>query len=338
MSIIGMGKLGSRELNFSSDVDILFVASKEVVTSAELARFGERVAKRTAELLDAPLDDGRVFRVDLRLRPDGSRGALLAYPQGLQDYYARMARAWERAALLRARVVAGEPEPGAEALALLEPIRYPRHVDPKAVDDLRAMKERIDREARTKGAHSLIASGWDVKLGEGGIREVEFVVSAFQCLLSGQRPELREVSTYAGLGRLVSGRFLEPDDGNDLEVAYRFYRAVEHRLQMDEDRQTHRLPTQALERERLARRLGFADFAALEARLGSHRRRVRQIFQRVLGGGPAPRRQRRPADEVLDRLSDHLTGEATETTPQSLEKAQIKRPKSALGALAMLYR
>ncbi len=123
MSVIGMGKLGSRELNFSSDIDIIFVSSDDVVGDPELARLGETLARRTTELLDTPLANGRVFRVDLRLRPDGSRGPLIAYPKGLRDYYSRLARTWERAALLRARVVAGEPAPGLEALELLDPIR-----------------------------------------------------------------------------------------------------------------------------------------------------------------------------------------------------------------------
>ncbi|MFQ5458278.1 MAG: bifunctional [glutamate--ammonia ligase]-adenylyl-L-tyrosine phosphorylase/[glutamate--ammonia-ligase] adenylyltransferase, partial [Myxococcota bacterium] len=302
-AVIGLGKLGARELNFSSDVDLIYVYSSSrgqtaggedgetLGLHAYYVRLSEMVTRAIGELTQ----DGLVFRVDLNLRPDGSRGQLANSLMASEVYYASWGETWERSALLRARPVAGNRRLGGEFLRMIAPIIYRKTLDMGTLEDMRQMKRRIDAESRriTEGA-------WNVKLGKGGIREIEFLVSALQLVHAGRNRTLQISDTLLCLDRLQEAGLLEPEEAAGLAEAYRFFRALEHRLQMAEDRQTHLLPARQEDRDRVVRAMGFAaegcraDHDGFVEVLGGHRRRVSDAFKRVL----ATREAEAPEEEI----------------------------------------
>jgi [glutamine synthetase] adenylyltransferase / [glutamine synthetase]-adenylyl-L-tyrosine phosphorylase len=274
--VIGMGKLGGRELNFSSDIDLVFLypdsGDSDGRVSLDAADYYRRLGQAVIRLLDAATVDGYVFRVDMRLRPFGDSGPLVVSFAALEDYLQSHGRDWERYAWVKARAITGEEAYAALFKDTVRPFVYRRYLDFGVFESLREMKALISREIVRRDLVD------DVKLGDGGIREVEFITQAFQLLRGGSDPRLQCSSLLTVLPRLLHQKLLTETAVAELTGAYRFLRRVENRLQMLADQQTHRLPGDPLLRRRLAEGLGFADYAALAAALGTERQRVSTHF------------------------------------------------------------
>jgi glutamate-ammonia-ligase adenylyltransferase len=258
-AVLGFGKLGARELNYSSDVDLVFVHESDEEASRGGLRgmlpppaFFTRVAERATKLLAEITADGFVFRVDLRLRPDGVNGPMTSSISGTLGYYEGLGQTWERAALFKARPVGGDHDLGNHLLGELAPFIYRRTLDYTMIADLERMKARVEEQERSKGRDQR-----NVKLGAGGIREVEFLVQSFAMVHGGKDRRLRERSTLGLLRVLLDVGLLQPAEGAALAEAYVWLRRVEHALQIDEDRQVHTLPEDAAGRAVVARRLGL---------------------------------------------------------------------------------
>src|SRR6267378_3194265 len=287
--VLGMGKLGGTELNFSSDVDLLYVYDRDGRTQGPQAidhfAFYARLAEEVTRAIGAtPF----VFRVDLDLRPEGRSGPIVNSLRALELYYEAQGAPWARFALLKALPVAGDLPVGEDGLRRLAPFIWRKYLDLGAVEEMRALKARAEREA---GRHG----GQDLKLGPGGIREVEFFVQALQLLHGGKDASLRVSGTLPALERLLFAGLISSRDRDELAEAYLFLRRLEHRVQMLAERQTHTLPEEPAERARLARRSGYpapraAAQQALERDLQLHRGRVETRFRDLLrvAGGESP--------------------------------------------------
>lgn len=267
-TVLGMGKLGARELNFSSDVDLvlLYDPARHPGFADRLASVFARLARDLCALMEARDADGYVFRTDLRLRPDpAATPPAIALPAAL-SYYESMGENWERAAMIKARPVAGDLALGAQFLAEIRPFIWRRHLDFAAVADIRSMKRRMDDHHATAllpgGDPVDRIAGHDIKLGEGGIRGVEFAVQTVQLVWGGRDPRLREPTTLGALERLAATGHLTPAAAHAFATAYPVLRRVEHRLQMVADRQTHALPAGRAELERFALFMGYASASA----------------------------------------------------------------------------
>ena len=278
---LAMGKLGARELNFSSDVDLVYVYLADGTTTGEspVTHFAyyAKLAELVTEAIAKPTDDGFVFRVDLNLRPDGRNGPIVNSVRAAELYYQSFGRSWERNALVKARPAAGDLEAGDELLRLLEPFVWRRSLDLEVLSEIQAMKARIDARAGAEGKE-------DLKLGKGGIREVEFFVSALQLLHGGKARELRERAVLPALERLLFAGVVPARDRDALADAYLFLRRAEHRVQMLDGRQTHSLPPPE-ERLLLARAMGLESEERFAEALGAHRQRVANLFGDLLGTG-----------------------------------------------------
>ena len=284
--VLGLGKLGGQELNFSSDIDVLYLYEGEghcrkegspgVFTNVE---FYTKVAETMTGMLQAQTADGFLFRVDVRLRPEGAYGPLVRSLASLEHYYAAAGQTWERMALIKARPVAGDLTLGAELLEGLHAFRYPRHPPPSLLAEVAAMKVRTEKEIL--GARTLDR---DVKSGPGGIREIEFIAQAFQLLHAGRYPFLQTHSTTAALNQLVRYRLIQVQEAVFLVEAYWFLRRVEHAIQMREEHQTHALPADPAEIPAIAHTVGFAAPEEFLRRLDSVRSRVRQIYEGLFRG------------------------------------------------------
>jgi glutamate-ammonia-ligase adenylyltransferase len=295
---IAMGKLGARELNFSSDVDLIYVYDRDGQTEGErsLTHFAyyARLAELVTESLARPTEDGFVFRVDLNLRPDGQNGPIVNSVHAAELYYQSFGRSWERAALVKARPAAGDEGVGAEFLRQLAPFVWRRSLDISVLDEIHAMKARIDARAGAEGKD-------DLKLGKGGIREAEFFVTALQLLHGGREDgeALRERAVLPALDRLLFAGIVPARDRDELADAYLFLRRAEHRVQMVEGAQTHRLPPPG-ERLGLARSMGYLSEAEFDGALHTHRERTGRIFGSLLGAA----RDQAPLDPELTLLAD----------------------------------
>ncbi|MDX1707295.1 MAG: bifunctional [glutamate--ammonia ligase]-adenylyl-L-tyrosine phosphorylase/[glutamate--ammonia-ligase] adenylyltransferase [Desulfobacterales bacterium] len=279
--VLGLGKLGARELNFSSDIDLIFSYPKAGHTTAKTKSltnddFFTRLGRQLIKVLSQPTVDGFVFRTDLRLRPYGENGPLVMNFDALESYYQEQGREWERYALIRARVVAGDQKAGQQLLRQLNPFIYRRYLDYGAFDSLREMKQMISLEVQRKGMQH------NIKLGWGGIREIEFFGHMFQLIRGGVTPELQERSIQKVLRILVQEHTIPPEAGHELESAYIFLRDTEHRLQEFADQQTHDLPSEPVDQARLAAAMGFSDSAKFRQQLEAHRRNVHRHFQMLL--------------------------------------------------------
>jgi glutamate-ammonia-ligase adenylyltransferase len=280
--VVGMGKLGGGELNFSSDVDLVLLFPEHGETDGERRisneEFFTRLGQSLVRLLETPTADGFVLRVDLRLRPFGDSGPLAASFAFFEDYLPRHGRAWERYAYVKARPVTA-PERYAELeAAAVRPFVYRRYLDYGVFESLREMRALIEREMSRRELAD------NVKLGPGGIREIEFIVQALQLTRGGRDRRLQTPSLRAALARLGETRLLPETAVNELGAAYAFLRRLENRLQMLADSQVHRLPAQPLERERIALAMGERDWTALEAALAAHRESVSRHFHLVVFG------------------------------------------------------
>jgi glutamate-ammonia-ligase adenylyltransferase len=279
--VIGMGKLGGRELNAGSDVDLLlFYETDEAPPGATpLHEYFTRAAQRFVATLDEATDDGVVWRVDLRLRPEGTRGPIVNALPSAERYYETWGRPWERAALVRARAVAGDLAFGGRLLDALSPFVWRRAVDPRVVGEMAAMLRRVRAEAGD-------AATTDLKIGPGGIREVEFFAQSLQLVWGGRDARVRTTNTLDALRRLRVRGFVSAREEAELSDAYLFLRRLEHRVQFATGQQTHTLPDDPGLVERIARSLGYDGAAALDRELQAVRARVSARFA-SLGQGAA---------------------------------------------------
>jgi glutamate-ammonia-ligase adenylyltransferase len=271
-SVIALGKLGGQELNYSSDIDLMFVYSTQASLSHK--EFFKKVANQLTELLSTYTRDGMCYRVDLRLRPDGRHGEVCMSLEGAKQYYRTRGRDWELQMLIKARVAAGDPEPGRELLEFVEPLIYSTTLDFQAVESVAESRERIHEKLKRSRQ-----KGFDVKLASGGIRDIEFLVQCLQRLHGGRDAWVRHGGTMMALFRLRDKDYLSDREYSRLVSAYEFLRNVEHRLQFYEDRQTHTLPTDPEQLRLLARRLQIGD---LEHELDDHLGSVRELYERVI--------------------------------------------------------
>jgi glutamate-ammonia-ligase adenylyltransferase len=285
--LLSMGKGGARELNYSSDVDliVLFDPERPVLADPdEAARLFVRMTQRLVKILQERTPDGYVFRLDLRLRPDpGATAVALSVPAALV-YYESMGQNWERAALIKARACAGDIPAGEAFLAEIAPFIWRKSFDYAAIADVHSIKRQIHA---VKGHGTIAVAGHNIKLGRGGIREIEFFVQTQQLIAGGREPRLRGRSTREMLRVLTDLGWIEERVRDQLDVAYVFLRAVEHRLQMRRDEQTHVLPADRPGLETVARLMGFAGLAAFEAALRLHLERVQKHYARLFEDAPA---------------------------------------------------
>ncbi len=278
---LALGKHGSRELNYSSDIDPILIFDPATLPhrrGEEPVEAAVRIARRVVELLQSPEDGGHVLRVDLRLRPS-PEATPLALPIGAAlAYYESAALPWERAAFIRARAAAGDMALGEAFLEAIRPFIWRRALDYGAIGEIRGISRRI-RAHHDQGQR--LGPGYDLKRGRGGIREIEFFAQIHQLIHGGREPALRAPATLDALAALGAGRRIAPRDAAVLAAAYRLERTIEHRLQMIEDRQTHRLPPDPAALDTVAALHGLADGAALLALLGPHVAAVGRIYDGI---------------------------------------------------------
>ncbi|MDE2345098.1 MAG: bifunctional [glutamate--ammonia ligase]-adenylyl-L-tyrosine phosphorylase/[glutamate--ammonia-ligase] adenylyltransferase, partial [Gammaproteobacteria bacterium] len=277
--VLGMGKLGARELNFSSDIDVIFGYPENGASDGSRPLDNEeyflRLAQKLVRLLDEVTADGFVFRVDLRLRPFGEAGPLAMSFAAMEAYYQNHGREWERYALIKARPVAGDVKQGARLLEMLRPFIYRRYLDFNAFESLREMKQLIMQEVQRRGLED------NIKLGRGGIREIEFIGQVFQLIRGGREAPLRERAILPVLDYLGGMQYLKDSDVAALKSAYTLLRQTENRLQENCDEQTHELPLEASARARLAWCMGFESWPEFRTALENHRLQVQKIFEAV---------------------------------------------------------
>jgi glutamate-ammonia-ligase adenylyltransferase len=302
MTILGMGKFGGRELNFSSDIDLIYCySSTRGETSGgrrgekiSLHRYFVKLAEMITRALHQVTEDGFVFRVDTRLRPEGNSGDLAVSLDGAEIYYESWGQSWERAAMLKARPVAGSIPLGNELLKRLKPFVFRRHLDFGMIEDIKVMKQKINASLDRQQHEQL-----NLKLGQGGIREIEFFIQALQLVNAGSRPQLQERNSLNTIKLLAAEGLINGADASSLAAAYRFLRIVEHRIQMVQEQQTHSLPQDAHSLEILARRCGCADAATFRAELDRHRQAVHEIFRELFHSTDAEMVPLRPEVGVI---------------------------------------
>ncbi len=284
--ILGMGKLGGKELNFSSDIDLIFCyPSKGEIDngkkSLEHQQFFSRLAQRLIHALNHTNQQGQVFRVDMRLRPLGESGPLVMHLAAFEDYYQEQGREWERYAMVKARILNDQSEYAQELHDILKPFIYRRYLDYSAIDSLRDMKSLINQEVRRRGLTN------NIKLGSGGIREVEFIAQSFQLIKGGREPRLQFPSLLYTLEQLTQLDLLPEKESLQLKESYLFLRKVEHCLQQFADKQTQVLPETALDEERLSSIMQCNDYSELQQQLSKHCSWINQQFQMLIGDTPS---------------------------------------------------
>lgn len=287
--ILGMGKLGGRELNFSSDIDLIYFYSSDdgetagvlqsdgsVTGRISLHAFFVKLAEMINKVVSQVTEDGFVFRVDMGLRPEGKSGDLALSLRSAEIYYESWGQSWERSAMLKAWPIAGSVDLGEKFLRMIEPFVYRKYLDYTLVEDMMSMKKKIDTSlARDRGGEV------NIKLGRGGIREIEFFIQALQMVFAGKNPALRQRNSLHALNDLKNARIVSEQDCEALSAAYRFLRTVEHRIQVVQERQTHSLPAGEDEMLLLARRCGYLGDQGLTSfreALEAHRSRVSAIY------------------------------------------------------------
>ncbi|HLB83310.1 MAG TPA: bifunctional glutamine synthetase adenylyltransferase/deadenyltransferase, partial [Steroidobacteraceae bacterium] len=294
------------ELNFSSDIDLVFLFAEHGETDGPRPltheEYFNRLARRAAQLLGTVTHEGFVYRVDLRLRPFGESGPLVVSVGAFEDYLQQHGRDWERYAYVKARPITGAMRFDELYRNVLRPFVYRRYLDYGVFESLRGMKELIAREVERRELED------NIKLGPGGIREIEFIVQAFQLIRGGSDPRLQTRSLLRALSLLAGQKLLPAAAVEELDAAYRYLRRVENRLQEWNDEQTHELPADEAGRMRLAATMGAADWAAFAAELQAHRDRVSAQF-RTLVFGPtragAGNGAARELERILEPEVDH---------------------------------
>src|SRR3954451_5291838 len=308
--VLAMGKMGAGELNYSSDIDlIVFYDAATSLQGTEPAPFYVRITRALVKLLQERTADGYVFRTDLRLRPDPASTQIAISTASALDYYESRGQNWERAALIKARPCAGDLRAGEALLGEFSPFIWRKYLDFAAVADVHNMKRQIHAY---RGHDQIAVEGHNIKLGRGGIREIEFFVQTQQLIAGGRHPELRGRQTLVTLEDLAEGGWIGREAARYLGESYGFLREVEHRLQMVADEQTHTLPDEREELERFARFLGFDSRDAFAAVLLDHLRKVQRHYARLFESAPGVEAGHRvllfPPDtddkETLDRLTE----------------------------------
>ncbi|MEH6625774.1 MAG: bifunctional [glutamate--ammonia ligase]-adenylyl-L-tyrosine phosphorylase/[glutamate--ammonia-ligase] adenylyltransferase [Motiliproteus sp.] len=295
MVILGMGKLGAQELNLSSDIDLIFAFPHNGETQGgkrclDNQTFFNRLGQKLIQALDNNTADGFVFRVDMRLRPYGQSGILSPCFAAMEEYYQDQGRDWERYAMIKARVMAGDQQAGAQLLLMLRPFVYRKYLDFSAFESLRDMKAMINREVRRKNLQG------NVKLGSGGIREVEFIAQAFQLIRGGRDSRLQQRELRHILALLPETVGMPQQAADELLEAYRFLRNAEHGIQAFADKQTQELPGDEQGQLRLAYAMGFQDWNSFFQCLEQHRQRVEKHFAEVIA----------PVQETDEDDQDHI--------------------------------
>ena len=309
--ILGMGKLGGGELNFSSDIDLIFTWPENGVTHGgrrelDNAQFFTRLGQRLIKVLDQPTIDGFVYRVDMRLRPFGDSGPLVLSFAALEDYYQEQGRDWERYAMVKARLMGGGDDRWSHELQqMLRPFVFRRYIDFSVIQSLRNMKAMIAREVRRRGLKE------NIKLGAGGIREIEFIVQVFQLIRGGRERTLQQRSLLPTLEAIGELNLLTSQQVVQLQEAYLFLRRLENLLQSINDEQTQTLPADALNRSRLAWAMGFADWDSLYAQLEQQMAAVRIIFNDLIG------------DDETENEDSRESGEYDVLWQDDLEEAEL---------------
>ena len=343
LTIIGMGKLGGRELNFSSDIDLIYFYSSDngetagipddrggVKGKISLHTFFVRLAEMISRAIAQATGDGFVFRVDMGLRPDGKGGDLATSMRSAEVYYESWGQSWERAAMMKARPVAGSIELAEQILAALDPFIYRRYLDYNLIEDMMSMKKRIDASLVR-----LQEGEVNIKLGRGGIREIEFFIQALQLVYAGKNPKLRERNSLKALTMLRDSRIIKEADCISLSEAYRFLRTVEHRIQVVQERQTHSLPRKEDEMAALARRCGFLRADGRERfceELEAHRRSVSSIY-----GDLFLSRDQRIKEEVLPEVYFFFDAKADpDLIKDMLAERRFENPDAAYQNLLVL--
>ncbi len=338
-TILGMGKLGGEELNYSSDVDLLYlyesdngetggVSDGAGGTQGKIALpvYYARLCEQITDMMSANTEDGFVFRVDLRLRPEGAQGPVASSLRSYELYYESFGRTWERAALLKCRPVAGDLALGREFNRMLKPFVYRKYFDYGAIEEIKEMKQKIGQTLRRKQVR-----GYNVKLGAGGIREIEFLVQSLQLFYGGRIPWVRERNSLRALHRLCSRQLITYEDYSALSRAYLFLRNVEHKIQIENQLQTQTLPTDPVKAGQLARRCGFASRETFRRELERHRDRVRDRFNQLLHGKePTEMEEISPYQGVTRGVLEEKEAE------QILTSAGFQNPRRALKNLRTL--
>ncbi|NRF16740.1 bifunctional [glutamate--ammonia ligase]-adenylyl-L-tyrosine phosphorylase/[glutamate--ammonia-ligase] adenylyltransferase [Vibrio coralliilyticus] len=283
MLVIGMGKLGGGELNFSSDIDLIFTYPENGETqgarrSIANAQFFTRLGQRIIKALDQQTFDGFCYRVDMRLRPFGDSGPLVMSYAALEDYYQEQGRDWERYAMIKARVMGREMYPQYQELRqMLRPFVFRRYIDFSAIQSLRRMKSMISSEVRRRGLSN------NIKLGAGGIREIEFIAQVFQLIRGGREPNLRQRGLLVTLDAIEELEQLTSEEVNNLKLSYKFLRRLENLLQAMADKQTQTLPECENEQLQLAVAMGYPDWTSLIEQVRQHMHNVHQVFNNLIG-------------------------------------------------------
>lgn len=301
LAIIGMGKLGGNELNYASDVDIVFVHEGDSVAAA-------RRARKVLEILTAFTPEGQVYRVDIELRPEGGAGALSRTPEAFGTYFDRWAVPWERQAYIKTRLSAGDPELGNAFFDAIKPGVWGENLEADTVPHLRALKLRVEESAKLKGDREL-------KKGPGGLRDIEFTVQLLQLVHGRTDPTIRSPNTLTALRQLSWGEYIDQADAVHFTTAYIHLRTVEHRVQLRDERQTHELPTGEADRVWAARASGFESLEAFQVSHLRHQTSVREIHQRIF------------YRQTLDRM--HETGLVSELLPDHLGQLGFEDPDRA---------
>lgn len=311
--ILGMGKLGGGELNFSSDIDLIFAWPEHGCTQGgrrelDNAQFFTRMGQRLIKVLDQPTQDGFVYRVDMRLRPFGESGPLVLSFAALEDYYQEQGRDWERYAMVKARIMGDSDGVYANELrAMLRPFVFRRYIDFSVIQSLRNMKGMIAREVRRRGLTD------NIKLGAGGIREIEFIVQVFQLIRGGREPSLQSRALLPTLSAIAALHLLSENDAEQLRVAYLFLRRLENLLQSINDEQTQTLPSDELNRARLAWAMDFADWPQLTGVLTAHMANVRRVFNELIGDDESETQEESLSEQWRELWQDAL--QEDDTTP-----------------------
>ncbi len=316
--VVGMGKLGGRELNFSSDIDIIYItSSSDGETSGGMVKRGKgidlhtyfvKLAEMITGLLNNITEEGLVFRVDLDLRPEGKNGDIVNSIRSAEIYYESWGQTWERAAMIKARPVAGSTALGARFMKMIEPFVYRRYLDFTAIEEIKAMKEKIDLSLLRRPRDRI-----DVKLGVGGIREIEFFVQALQLIYGGKDISVREENTLSALERLMDRGYISRGDSDSLRESYVFLRDLEHRIQMIEGRQAHVIPPDKTDQRRIARAMNLVEGGGVTTVAGfwkavrRHMERVHKIYGSLFYSPSRVDIEKEPPVEVLGLFSPEIS-------------------------------
>ncbi len=331
MVVLGLGKLGGSELNFSSDVDLVYAftghGNSDGLRSIPAETFFTRLGQRLANLLDEITADGFSHRVDLRLRPFGASGRLLLSFNAMEQYFQNSGRDWERYAWLKARPIAGDIEAGYRLLKVLKPFVFRRYLDFTAIDGLRDMKRKIEAEVLRRDIVD------DLKLGRGGIREIEFFVQAMQIIYGGRTKSLQLKGLMPSLQQLHAEALISEQMHFELEHAYVFLRKLENRVQMLNDAQVHHLPESELSRQRIALALGYADGQPLLDALNIHRGNVQRLFSSLLNESADNSAANESQNSSVDFSASSLQQQGFTQFEQHAERLQALQGSSAVAAL-----